>query len=204
MIMGFLMTAKEYQIPVLLSGGGEPESSFAMRFFTGSSDSEVKVIPLIQGYASELIKNPSYIRSPTFITTAIQEFICCFAAFPLVRSVIYPEQKYVPFFEYIPWDENEIMSVITKELGWTNYEYSQSTWRSDCKISLLKNYLYEKTVGFTKNDELLSGMIRENLISRDTALKRLSVENVIPEDFVIKFCEELGLDPNMIFNAFNE
>ena len=60
--------------------------------------------------------------------------------------------------------------------------------------ALLKNYLYEKTVGFTKNDELLSNMIRENMIARDEALARAIDENVVPERFVIEFFDELGLN----------
>jgi hypothetical protein len=203
MILGFLTSARKYNTPLLLSGGGEPESSFAMRFITGSSDDNVQAVALMQGYASEMFKNPSYLLHPTFMTTAAQEYVCCFTAFPMVRKLIYPEQTYVPVFSYIPWDEDEIMSVITDELGWSNYAYSVSTWRSDCKISLLKNYFYEKTVGFTKNDELLSGMIRDGLLTREKALERLTNENIIPEEFVKEFYQELGLDYNKLAEAFS-
>ena len=86
------------------------------------------------------------------------------------------------------------MSVITDDLKWGNYAYSKSTWRSDCRIALFKNYLYGQTMGFTKNDELLSNMIRENTISREEASGRLAAENLIPEAFVAEFLGELGLD----------
>jgi hypothetical protein len=194
MILGFLKTARRYQIPLLLTGGGEPESSFARRFFTTGSNNGTKSTPLLVGYILEIMRNPSYILSPTFLITAVGEYVCCFSGFPMVRKLIYPDQKYVPFFRYIEWNEREILSVITNELKWETYSYSKSTWRSDCKINLLKNYLYDRTVGFTKNDELLSGMIRENMITREEALERLAEENIIPEQFVIEFFDELGLD----------
>jgi hypothetical protein len=55
-------------------------------------------------------------------------------------------------------------------------------------LLILFNYLYQETVGFTKNDE------KENLITREKALARLAIENVVPQRFVIESVDELGLD----------
>ena len=71
--------------------------------------------------------------------------------------------------------------------------FSRASWRSDCKVHLLRQYLYKETLGFTKNDELLSLMIRRNSITREEALRRAEFENDIPHDFVSAFVDELGL-----------
>lgn len=194
MVLGFLKTARRYQIPLLLTGGGEPETSFATRFFTTNSNKGAKSTPLLVGYLLEMARNPTYLLSPTYLITAAEEYICYFSSFRVVKKLIFPDQEYVPLFRYVEWNEKRIVSLITNELKWKNYPYNKSTWRSDCKIALLKNYLYEKTVGFTKNDELLGGMIRDNMITREDALERLASENVYPEQFVVEFLDELGLD----------
>jgi len=200
MVLGFLKTAREYDIPLLLTGGGEPESSFATRFLKDSNAGN----SLLVGYIAEMVRNPSYLSSPTYLTIAVAEYVCYFSSFPLVRRLIYPDQKYVPLFRYIEYDERRILSVITDQLNWAKYPLSESTWRSDCKVALFKNYLYQETVGFTKNDELLSGMIRENLITREEALARLATENVVPRRFVTKFLDELGLDYRDMDIALNK
>jgi hypothetical protein len=189
-MLGFLKIARRYQIPLLLTGGGEPETSFATTFLTGGQDERV---PMWLGYLHELADNPRYVFSPVFMFTAISEFFCCFAGSKLLRKLIYPDQKYIPIFHYINWDEETILSVIKDELNWRRYAASNASWRSDCKIALLKNYLYGKTVGFTKNDDLLSNMIREGVLTREAAMERLASENVIQERFVSDFCEEIGL-----------
>jgi hypothetical protein len=203
MALGFLRKAREYDIPLLLTGGGEPESSFATRFLTvnsadGTSNS------LLAGYIREMHRNPAYLLSPAFVMTALMEYVCYFSKYPTVKKLLYPAHKHVPLFRYIEWDEEEIVSVITSELGWENYDYSQSTWRSDCKIGLLKNYLYERTAGFTKHDELLSGMIREGMIDRPEALRRVANENVSSELFLVEFLGELGLDLDGLEDALRD
>jgi len=194
MILGFLTTARRYRIPLFLTGGGEPETSFATRFFTAGSNEGAKGHSLLVGYILEMLRNPAYLLSPTYLATVCGEYIFCFSNLPMLWKLISPDQEIVQIFDYIEWNEEEILSVITKELKWETYSYSKSTWRSDCKINLLKNYLYEKTIGFTKNDELLSNMVRENMITREEALERLASENVVPEQFVIEFLDGLGLD----------
>ncbi|MFW6116911.1 MAG: hypothetical protein ACOC6F_04210 [bacterium] len=200
MALGFLRKARDYEIPLLLTGGGEPEMSFATGFLTMNS-ADGKSNSLLAGYLREMRRNPAYLLSPAFVMTALAEYVCYFSNYSTVKRLIYPAQKYVPLFHYVEWDEEEIVSVITNELDWENYSHSQSTWRSDCKIGLLKNYLYGRTAGFTKHDELLSGMIREGMIDRPEALRRVANENVSSERFLVGFLGELGLDRDRLENA---
>jgi hypothetical protein len=84
--------------------------------------------------------------------------------------------------------------VIRKDLAWEKPVYWPTTWRADCKIHFLKEYFYKETLGFTKNDELLSGMIRANMITRQNALKRLRNDNKLPIQFLSEFLLEQNLN----------
>jgi hypothetical protein len=203
MALGFLRTAKRYEIPLLLTGGGEPETSFATTFLT-TDPADGKSTSMLAGYVRELSKNPAYLLKPMFMTTALMEYICYFSRYSTVKRLIYPDQKYVPLFAYVEWDEETIVLVITRELKWENYAHSRSTWRSDCKVGLLKNYLYGRTAGFTKHDELLSGMVREGMIDRSEALHRLTKENTFSEQFLLEFLSDLGLDYLRLKDALAE
>jgi hypothetical protein len=140
---------------------------------------------MILGALKEVAENPYYL-SPNCLVAFAKEFFYRF-------SYRTKEYKYASLFKFIEWDEEMILSVIRKELKWKPPSHSRTSWRSDCKVHLLRQYLYKETLGFTKNDELLSRMIRENMITRVNALRRLEDENVIPRQFLTAFLDELGL-----------
>jgi len=93
------------------------------------------------------------------------------------------------------------VSTIEQELGWKKAAYSNATWRSDCTVNELKNYLYKRTLGFTKNDELVSGMIRTKLLDRQEALERLTTDNVSSPQFIARLCGELGVNYDALERA---
>ncbi len=79
----------------------------------------------------------------------------------------------VGFYDYIYWDEKEIISTITKETGWKGAADSSTTWRVDDSAYPLINYIYCNLVGFTEHDEMYSKMIREGQITRIGAMERV-------------------------------
>jgi hypothetical protein len=190
---GFLTTARQHEIPLLVSGQGEPETSFATKFLSGNSGIAHGTVSLALGMARELMKNPRYLMNPAFPYEMFMEYLYAFSPVPIMQKLICPEMRHVRLFEFIPWDEKEIMTVIQDKLGWRNYAYSRSPWRSDCKINLLRNHLYKETLGFTKNEELVSNMIRLGKISRDEGLARVEYEGVISEQFLREFLEEVRI-----------
>jgi len=107
-------------------------------------------------------------------------------------------------FDYIKWNEGKILSTIEKELKWEKFSHSESTWRSDCKLSLLKDYLFEETIGFTKKDDQLSCMIRENMISREEAMERLKKENIIPQQVITEIFNDLQLNFSELLAALKK
>jgi len=184
---GLVKTAQSNKIPLVITGGGEPQRSFARDLLSISGGRGKKRLSLGLGFSREIVRNPYYIFNPNFFAKFAKEFFYRF-------SYKFEDFKLVRFFKYIEWDEDVILSVIKKELAWKKPADSKASWRSDCKIHLLRQYLYLETLGFTKNDELISGMVRENMMTREEGLRRLENDNIISQEFLAGLLDELGLD----------
>jgi len=186
---GLAKITQNNNLELVISGAGEPAKSFAVELLSISDSDYFKRnrrLAMILGALKQIVENPYYI-SPACLVAFAREFFYRF-------SHKVKDYQYVPLFRFIEWDEEMILSVIRRELGWEIPSYCRTSWRSDCKIHLLRQYLYKETLGFTKNDELLSRMIRENMVTREKALKRLENENLVSHQFLTAFLDELGLD----------
>jgi len=192
---GLVKTAKRHQIPLVITGGDELEPSFATKLLSIFNND--KKLPLILGFLMEMIRNPLYILNRNCLIGFTKEYLSRFEYMKYYSSQYMKYYSryllYVPIFMFIEWNEEKILSVIQNDLNWKRPPHSTTTWRSDCKIHPLKQYLYKETLGFTKNDVLLSSMIREDMISRENALKRLETENIISQQLLIELFDELGL-----------
>ncbi len=193
---GFIHATRAAHTPVVLSGLGEPEQGFAMQLL-GAGRPVVR--GMIKGLCGELLSNPSYLlERPSLLWWIYLEYLYAgnlygISRFTPVKCLLSPGMRHVKFFEYVPWREDHIVSTIEAELGWRNWQESVSSWRSDCKISLLKNALYLATLGFTKNDVLVSNLVRLGVMSRDKGLARVERENLAYEPFLESFLPEFGI-----------
>jgi len=97
------------------------------------------------------------------------------------------------FYDYIYWNEQEILSTVYSELDWKGATDTTTTWRIDDSAYPLINYLYYKLVGFTEHDELYSKMIREGQISREDALKRCLSDHEPRMSLLMRDFKELGV-----------
>jgi hypothetical protein len=194
---GLVQAATRYQIPLILSGLGEPESSFATKLIHPGRSQGLRA--LLSGVAREMARNPRYLAlRPSLPYWMFMEYghagtLYGYSAMPFMPTMAKAGVRHVKLFEYVPWEEERIMSVIQSELGWKNYGYSESPWRSDCKINLLRNHLYYEALGFSKNEELVSNMIRLGTMSREDGLARVERENVITEQFLREFFQEVDI-----------
>ncbi len=202
-VEGVWKTARKYNIPLVLAGGGEPEVSFATAFFTTTDDRLKKMLLLFYGFFKEFLSNPRYLVNIRIPYLMIKEYLYNYAPYPIVKKIIYPQLEYYSLFRFIYWDEEEIMNIITKELKWEKYKFSEAAWRSDCKLNLLKNYFYYNLLGFSKNDELAANLVRQGKIKREKALERVKKENIFPKEFFEEFSKELNIDLNL-FKKFEK
>ena len=151
-----------------------------------------KGLALLFGLFYELFKNPSYL-SPYNAYVFVLEYLYFFQ-FQRMRKLFYPNQTtLLDLYRYIEWDEERILSTITGELGWRTASDSPSTWRFDCQLSYLKNYLFIETISVTEKHDGMSAMVREGMISREIALQRLQAENYIPPNAIEDALESIGL-----------
>ncbi|MFX0070647.1 MAG: hypothetical protein ACFFAO_06110, partial [Candidatus Hermodarchaeota archaeon] len=184
---GLFKFAKSQKIPLIIIGAGNPveSSRFKTRLFSTNLLGNMKfvrkskILSFLLGYLYEIIKNPLYFLKIKNTIMFLKEYFYCFHSNKIL-DLFYPNQRPLRLYRYIEWNENLIMSTIKEELNWKKSNFSSSPWRFDCLISILKNYLLKKSIGFNEKDEILSNMIREKMISKEEALRRMNSENITP------------------------
>jgi len=137
--LGLMQFAKKNKIPLILSGGSPIEvGSYKTNLMRGAPNRQGQ-IPFILGYMSQIRKNPRWIFNLSSIRVQALEFYHHYFRETLHRN----ERTLKPFNGYIKWDEQEIVSTLMNKLGWEyDPDLHQSTWKTDCHIAVLKNYLF--------------------------------------------------------------
>lgn len=179
--IGLRRVAREHGIKFVISGSGEPQTSFAERLLAHDPREPRRDLSrrnLLRGFAREMIHNPRFVLQPRCVQALVNEFSYRYA----LRAK--PAFQEAPIFRYLDWNETLIMDTITRELGWQAGAHTTTSWRSDCQIHTIRQYLYRELLGFTKNDDMLACLIREDRISQEEARRRLERENVVAEDYL--------------------
>lgn len=190
-----IKTAKKYKIPLVVGGLNRFEDTSYKKALLGISIKntwEQTYARSFWGVLKELIRNPSYLK-PSFFPTMLKAFLF---GDPYAVGSKFLERKItlIDMFYYLEWKEEEILSRIREELNWDSPGYLESTWRFDCQLTLLKDLIYLKSFGITEKDDFYSKMVREGVLSREEALKRLKAENKIHPDITKKLVAAAGID----------
>lgn len=139
-----------------------------------------------------LIENPAYINQSVF--DSLGSFAVRYLA---------PKKDYFHLFDYYKWDEKELESLILKEYKWEKAIDTDSTWRIGDGTASFYNYIYHTVAGFTENDTFRSNQIREGLITREEALKKIYEENKVRYETLRWYIEIIGLDFVEVITAIN-
>lgn len=140
-------------------------------------------LKVVAYYGAQFLKNPRYFNS------SIIETLFGFYSYYLL-----PHDYFTNLFQYVNWDEEEIVSTLKAEYGWSAEPDAAGSWRTGDASAPLIQYLFLALYGFTENDFLRSNQIRRGMISRSEALARLAVENQPRIEGVMAFCRLVGLD----------
>lgn len=165
--------AKKYGIKLIIVGGNpvEPDLQF---FYTPYKNQFVQFIlkPI-----SEVLTNPFFWNIYYYKKFYSYLHISVIKK-QLVRKIHTKVSKtmVVHFYDFIEWDESEIIYTLENKLGWRRPPNRSSTSRFDCKIHMLLDSIRKKSWGFSEKDVTYSNMIRENMISRDEAIRRIETE----------------------------
>jgi asparagine synthetase B (glutamine-hydrolysing) len=112
-----------------------------------------------------------YALNPRYINRSVLDTVFAFYSAYMIKH------DNLQLFDYVPWDESEIISVLRGEYDWELATDTSSTWRIGDGTAAFYNYIYYNVAGFTENDAFRSNQIREGKMNRDQALALVTAEN---------------------------
>jgi len=156
---------------------------------TGISRLNKVKLPLY--YAKQYLLNPAYINSSFFDTLRAY-----------YSSYLLPD-AYVYFFQYIPWDEKEIVSLLRREYGWEVATDTNATWRIGDGTAAFYDYIYYTVAGFSEFDTFRSNQIREGLMTREEALRLVNEENIPRYESLEWYAKTVGFDLEEVLDVIH-
>ena len=197
--------AHEQKIPLVLGGNNVGNSSFEQEHFkTGFMGvfpdergrySTLDRIRLSLLFGWEFLSNTRNWHWPVFSEYVSGALVYFFESLQKPADVV-P----VGFYDYVYWNEEEVVGTIVRELGWEGASDTTATWRVDDAAYPLIDYLYYALVGFNEFDEHYSKLVREGQLTRERALARLEADRLrIPS--MKASLRELGVEEEELFWA---
>ena len=105
----------------------------------------------------------------------------------------------IHLYDYIRWDSKIIVDTIREKLGWSVPEGSATTWRVDCTLVPLVNYLTYKAYGVSKLEIGFSNMVRSGKKDRNEALQQVEqIEKNTDVNELKEFTKELNIPLSII------
>ncbi len=188
--VGVTSFAMKSKIPIIVTGSTPLEGGVYKKELMKTNPYNKRTTSFFMGFILQITQNPMWIMNPTCFITQIREYY-----FHFVKRAKQKELLPVRAFgTYIRWEEERVVNTIQNELNWKKRSNTESSWRGDCDIALLKLYLYKQTIGFNDKDDGFSCLIRDGQMTREEALSRVSDEGEIPEKVIIEIMNGLGLD----------
>ena len=190
----FFQIARDNAVSLMVIGSNPLETaSFKKASFGGARTyHQASNLPKVAARSlKELVLNPRYLVTCSWSTVA-KMYLMAGHTSPYLRKM-YPDITVLRLFDYLKWNEKEVMSTITNHLGWQRSPEVASYWRFDCRLDFVRRLMYAKTIGVTELRDLFSKMIREGQMTREEALARLETEDVVPKEVVEDVLAGLGL-----------
>lgn len=142
-------------------------------------------------YGKQYLFNPAYLNSSLIDS--------CFAFW----SVFIQPDDSIHLFNYIDWNEEQLIQTIVDEFGWEKDNETIATWRIDDGTAAFYNYIYLIVAGFTENDCFRSCQIRKGEISREEALELVKMENQPRLESIEWYAKTIGFDINSALKVIN-
>jgi len=143
-------------------------------------------------YAGKYVENPAYINS------SLLDSFGGYLSFYIIPH------NYLRLFDYLEWNEDEVISTLLNEYEWETSDENPSTWRIDDATVPLSDYIYYLMSGLTINDTFRSNQVRDGMISRDEALYLLDRENIPRFNGIQQYCEMINVDFESTMRTINQ
>ena len=143
-------------------------------------------------YFSQYLLNPSYINESFF--ESAMSFFTTFVA----------RDDFMYLYQYIPWNEEELVNTLLNKYAWEKAQYTENTWRIGDGYTTFINYIFYNVAGFSEFDTFRSQQIRAGLIDRDTALKLAHKDNQYDMATLKEFMGQVGLNLEEVLTRIGE
>jgi len=181
-------TAEEYKVPLIFWGDSQPEEVNPL------ARQAARYLKLPKNRPFFFLNPHYYIYKYNFLRQRLEFPVPGNSLWAQIPKLKNKDVKEIHMFDYIPWDRQKIKQTITRELGWQKPDENVSSWRTDCKLSLLVDYCFYKMYGCTKSCFGYCNMISGGHMSRDEALQQendkiailqqgVQVRNLLSEKF---------------------
>jgi hypothetical protein len=105
----------------------------------------------------------------------------------------YPRVRHVHYFDYCPWDRSKIVAALEAETPWEIPKTAAHDWHSDCRLNVLREYMFQRMFGATATDAHLSNLIRCGMMTRDQGWRESIRTKVRQAAELSEVLAELGL-----------
>jgi glutamine---fructose-6-phosphate transaminase (isomerizing) len=139
-----------------------------------------------------------YLRNPAYLNSSLLDTIGAFMSF------YYIPHTYINFYNYIKWEEQEIVTQLIGGYDWEIAPDTDSTWRIGDGTASIYNYIYYMVAGFSEIETFRSNQIREGMIDREEGLKKIYKENGPRYDSIKWYCNTIGIDFESTMERINQ
>jgi len=133
-----------------------------------------------------------FLTNPGYINRSLLDTAGAFGSYYFISH------KYLRIFDYVPWIEEEVNDTLRNVYEWEGAKDTSTTWRIGDGTAAFYNYIYYRVAGFTENDTFRSNQIREGVLDRATALRRVEDENAPRFESIAWYCSVIGLGPEEV------
>jgi glucosamine--fructose-6-phosphate aminotransferase (isomerizing) len=158
----------------------------------------IDALSLSQKARLALFYGTKFLANPKFLNGSMADTLEAFWSY-------YFEERSDNFllFNYVPWEEEEVNRTLIGEYSWETSPDSESTWRIGDGTAAFYNYCYVSVLGFSEFDTFLSNQVREGMVARDEAMRRVFRDNRPRAESLYWYLSTVGLDPEATIPALN-
>lgn len=179
-----LMKAEQYHVPLVLWGASTAESTSGQRKKALNAEIKSRFLKLLSPHMF-LSEYYSFIQRCELRVPGNSIFS---RNLPKLKNSAIREIK---FFDYVTWDRALIKETIMDKLEWRKPDGAVSSWRTDCTLHELVNYVCIKMLGCTNDCLGYCNMIRAGQMSREEALFQEEYLLAHSQDNIEKLLQEV-------------